>query len=70
MLDGRRSGRDHGCRRLRRGDGVRTTTRGPSAAEVLVDGERFAVIKPSRDAERQFADERIPDWLEAAEPNR
>ena len=24
---------------------------------------RFAVIKPSLDVERQFADERIPDWL-------
>jgi diaminopimelate decarboxylase len=35
----------------------------PSAAEVLVDGGRFAVIRPSRDIECQFADERIPDWL-------
>ena len=35
----------------------------PSAAEVLVDGERFAVIRPSLDIERQFADEQIPDWL-------
>lgn len=36
----------------------------PSAAEVLVDGDRFAVIKPSRPPELQFADERIPDWLD------
>ena len=35
----------------------------PSAAEVLVDGERFAVIRPSLDIERQFADEQIPNWL-------
>ena len=35
----------------------------PSAAEVLVDGSRFAVIKPSISVERQFADERMPDWL-------
>lgn len=35
----------------------------PSAAEVLVDGSRFAVIKPSLSVERQFADERVPDWL-------
>jgi diaminopimelate decarboxylase len=36
----------------------------PSAAEVLVDGERWAVIKPRREAEAQFADETIPGWLE------
>ena len=35
----------------------------PSASEVLVDGGRFAVIKPSVSVERQFADERVPDWL-------
>ena len=35
----------------------------PSAAEVLVDGGRHAVIKASADARQQFADERIPDWL-------
>jgi diaminopimelate decarboxylase len=37
----------------------------PSAAEVLVDGCRFAVVKPRREAEEQFADERIPEWLGA-----
>ncbi|HET6467590.1 MAG TPA: diaminopimelate decarboxylase [Geminicoccaceae bacterium] len=36
-----------------------------SAAEVLVDGDRFAVIKPGRPPERQFDDESIPDWLGA-----
>lgn len=37
----------------------------PSAAEVLVDGGRFAVIKPRQEPAAQFADERIPDWFEA-----
>ncbi len=36
----------------------------PSAAEVLVDGRRYAVIKPRRDATAQFADEVVPAWLE------
>jgi diaminopimelate decarboxylase len=35
----------------------------PSAAEVMVEGDRFAVIRASLSAERQFAEERIPDWL-------
>lgn len=35
----------------------------PGAAEVLVEGGRFAVIKPHVPPERQFADERIPGWL-------
>ena len=35
----------------------------PSPAEVLVEGARHAVIKPRREPELQFADERIPDWL-------
>ena len=35
----------------------------PSAAEVMVAGERFAVVRPSLGIERQFADERIPEWL-------
>jgi len=35
----------------------------PRAAEVLVDGARWAVIKPRRTAEEQFRDERIPDWI-------
>ncbi len=36
-----------------------------SAAEVLVDGDRWAVIKPGRAPGAQFADEAIPPWLEA-----
>ena len=36
-----------------------------SAAEVLVDGDRWAVIKPPRAPGAQFADEAIPPWLEA-----
>lgn len=35
-----------------------------SAAEVLVDGDRWAVIKPHQEPHRQFADEVIPEWLD------
>jgi diaminopimelate decarboxylase len=35
----------------------------PSAAEVMVDGDRAAVVKPRRGPEDQFADERVPAWL-------
>ena len=38
-----------------------------SAAEVLVDGDRWAVIKPGRAPGAQFADETIPPWLEAVQ---
>jgi len=34
-----------------------------SAAEVLVDGDRWAVIKPAIPPEAQFAGEAIPPWL-------
>jgi diaminopimelate decarboxylase len=37
-----------------------------SAAEVLVDGARWAVIKPRREPQAQFADELVPAWLEPA----
>ena len=37
----------------------------PSAAEVLVDRDRQAVIKPRRLAPEQFADEVIPVWIGA-----
>jgi diaminopimelate decarboxylase len=69
-------GRDRMLPLLGRGDLVAITGAGaygavmasqynsrPSAAEVLVDGERFAVIKPRLGAEEQFAHERIPGWL-------
>ncbi|MCB2009957.1 MAG: diaminopimelate decarboxylase [Geminicoccaceae bacterium] len=36
----------------------------PSPAEVLVDGGRWALIKPARQAEEQYADESIPAWLD------
>ena len=35
----------------------------PSPAEVLVDGGRWAVVKPGRSAEEQYADEIVPAWL-------
>ncbi|MCB1885518.1 MAG: diaminopimelate decarboxylase [Geminicoccaceae bacterium] len=34
-------------------------------AEVLVDGDRFAVIRPPLSIEAQMAQERMPAWLEA-----
>jgi diaminopimelate decarboxylase len=68
--------RDRLLRPLRAGDLVAFTGAGaygavmasdynsrPRAAEVLVDGDRFAVVKPRREAEAQFADERVPAWL-------
>lgn len=36
----------------------------PGAAEVLVDGGRWAVITPRRSAREQFATDRIPEWLD------
>jgi diaminopimelate decarboxylase len=35
----------------------------PRAAEVLVDGERWAVIKPRIEPTARFADEALPAWL-------
>lgn len=35
----------------------------PMAAEVLVDGRRFAVVKPRIEPARRFADETLPPWL-------
>ena len=35
----------------------------PWAAEVLVQGSDFAVVKPRIEAEARFADEAIPSWL-------
>ncbi len=37
-----------------------------SAAEVLVDGDRWAVVKPRRSPAMQLADETIPSWLAEA----
>jgi diaminopimelate decarboxylase len=38
----------------------------PQAAEVMVEGSRWAVVKPRIEPAAQFADERLPDWLTAA----
>ncbi len=35
----------------------------PMAAEVLVDGVRYAVVKPRIEPAGRFADERLPPWL-------
>jgi diaminopimelate decarboxylase len=35
----------------------------PLAPEVLVDGDRWAVVRPRRDVEALFGDEIVPDWL-------
>ena len=36
----------------------------PLAAEVLVDGDRFSVVRPRIEPVARFAEERLPDWLE------
>jgi len=38
----------------------------PRAAEVMVEGTRFAVVKPRIEPTARFADERLPEWLTAA----
>lgn len=38
----------------------------PQAAEVMVEGVRWAVVKPRIEPAARFADERLPDWLTAA----
>ncbi len=35
----------------------------PLAAQVLVDGDRFAVIRPRQELEALWASERVPEWL-------
>ena len=37
----------------------------PLAAEVLVAGSRFAVVRPRKSVAELLADERYPEWLEA-----
>lgn len=74
-------GRDYRLPRLRPGDLLVFHTAGaygmvmasdynsrPSPAEVLVDGARFALVRPRREPEEQMASERIPPWLD--EPGR
>ncbi|MEZ5930675.1 MAG: diaminopimelate decarboxylase [Alphaproteobacteria bacterium] len=36
----------------------------PLAAEVLVDGDRFSVVRPRIEPVERFADERLPEWLD------
>ncbi len=36
----------------------------PLAAEVLVDGDRFSVVRPRIEPAERFAHERLPEWLE------
>jgi diaminopimelate decarboxylase len=72
-------GRDRHLPLLDAGDGVAFLSAGAygaamashynsrrSAAEVLVDGDRWAVVKPGQPAAAQFADEAIPAWLGTA----
>ena len=35
----------------------------PRAAEVMVEGTQFAVVKPRIEPAARFADERLPPWL-------
>jgi diaminopimelate decarboxylase len=35
----------------------------PLAAEVLVRGDRFDIVRPRQAVKAMFADERVPDWL-------
>ena len=35
----------------------------PLAAEVLVDGTRFAVVRERQDEAALLAGQRLPDWL-------
>jgi len=36
----------------------------PLAAEVLVDGDRFSIVRPRIEPAERFAHERLPEWLE------
>jgi len=38
----------------------------PLAAEVLVDGDRFSVVKPRIEPAERFSHESLPEWLHAA----
>lgn len=42
----------------------------PLAAEVLVEGERWAVVRPRRSVRELLGDERYPEWLRDASPER
>ncbi|MBV8392619.1 MAG: hypothetical protein JOY81_05500 [Alphaproteobacteria bacterium] len=38
----------------------------PLAPEVMVDGTRFAVIRPRPTVEEMLSTERLPPWMEKA----
>jgi diaminopimelate decarboxylase len=38
----------------------------PLTPEVIVDGEKWAVVRPRRDIEAMLAEEQMPAWLNAA----
>jgi diaminopimelate decarboxylase len=42
----------------------------PRAAEVMVEGARFAVVKPRVEPAAGLADERLPEWLTTAAMER
>jgi diaminopimelate decarboxylase len=42
----------------------------PRAAEVMVEGARFAVVKPRVEPAASLADERLPEWLTTAATER
>ena len=42
----------------------------PIAAEVLVDGDRFSIVKPRIEPAERFSHECLPDWLQAASLKR
>jgi hypothetical protein len=42
----------------------------PQAAEVMVEGGRWAVVRPRIEPATRFADERLPEWLTAAQLER
>ncbi len=42
----------------------------PLAAEVLVRGDRFDIVRPRQAVKAMFADERVPDWLIPVRPRK
>ena len=40
------------------------------APEVLVRGDRFAVVRPRPDHEALISQDRMPDWIEGESPRR
>jgi diaminopimelate decarboxylase len=42
----------------------------PLAAEVLVDGDRFSVVKPRIEPAERFSHECLPEWLRTVSEER